>query len=195
MFGSSAETFLGANLHMKGWKKQQRKKHQGKVSTRNRAERNIQMKKYIHSIQCYTHKGCYMPGAGSPASAKIQVIQAAVTASSEHGHCDTAVFFHRTSQIILPWSPSKPEGFCPSPTACPCSASFCAAASTSDFQSSRAWSFLNFEPLPSSPMSLAPPATWLCISSLPPRHQPNWKHQDQRRVRQPFSLLSGFAGP
>lgn len=117
------------------WKagKSSREKHQGKVSTRNRAERKIQMKKYIQSIQYYTHKGCYMPGARSPVSAKIQVIHAAVTGSPEHGHCDTASFFHRTSQIILPWSPSKPEFFCLSPTACPCSASFCAAASTIEF--------------------------------------------------------------
>jgi len=91
------------------------------------------MKKYIQSIQYYIHTGCYMPEATSPLSSKIQVIHAAVTGSPEHGRCDTASFFHRTSQIILPWSPSKPEFFCLSPTACPFSASFCAAASVTEF--------------------------------------------------------------
>lgn len=133
MFGSAAETSLGPKFEHERLEKAVEKKHQGKVSTRNRAERKIQMKKYIHSIQYYTHKECYMPGAGSPLCAKIQVIHAAVTGSPEHGHCDTASLFHRTSQIILPWSPSKPEFFCLSPTACPCSASFCTAASTTEF--------------------------------------------------------------
>lgn len=100
------------------WKvrKSSREKQQGKVSTRNRAERKIQIKRYIQSIQYYIPKDHYIPRARSPISAKIQAIHIAVTGSPEHG-CDTASVFYRTPPIILPWCPFKYEFFCLSATA------------------------------------------------------------------------------
>lgn len=135
--------------------KSSREKHQGKVSTRNRAERKIQMKTYIQSIQYYTHEEHYMPGARSPINAKIQVLHIAVAGSLQHGGCDTASFFYRTSPIILPWCPSKSELFCLSPTAFVLPHSMQLPPQLS-FSSSRTLSFLNFEPLLTILKFLAP---------------------------------------
>lgn len=103
------------------------------------------MKRYIQSAQYYAQKECYIPRAGSPVSAKIQVIHVAVTGCPEHG-CDTARFFYRTSPVILPWCPSKSKFFCLSPTAFVLP-HFVQLPPQFSFSSSRTRSSLTFEPL------------------------------------------------